>query len=797
MHKKFICILFVMIFCLASVTQAEKIIWVTESTDNNGDGLPDDHQWVEWVESQGFSLDVQRGNWTELDAAKISTLNAADLIIISRSANSGSYDETGEATQWNSITTPMISTNIYFARSSRWLWMNTTSFIRDNVGSPVLEAVGVTHSVFFGITLDQANQAVILDDTVSSANNAFLSSIDVGNGKLIAKVAGQDWTWIAEWEPGVEFYAGAGQYAGGRRLLFCAGTQETTNVAQGELNLNENGRKMFLNAINYMLGRPLTQGNAHTPHPVDAASGVERNVILGWTPGEFAGTHNVYFGTNFDDVNDADTGNPLLVSPAQDANTYEPGILDFEQTYYWRVDEISAPPDSTIFKGNIWSFTVESIAYPIAGGNITATASSHDTDQGPEKTIDGSGLIDDLHSNNIADMWITSLDDPGPAWIQYQFDKTYKLHEMLVWNYNGPSFLAGLGFQDVVVEYSMDGTNWTALDGVPQFAKATGTGGYAYNTTIAFNDTPAQYVRITAASNWFAGTFNQFGLSEVRFTQIPVRARQPSPEVDATDVAIDTILGWRSGREAVEHNLYLSNDAQAVIDGTAPVATVTNALYGPLSLDLGKTYYWRVDEVNDTNTWQGETWNFTTRQYLVVDNFESYNDIETGQQNSNLVYETWTDGYTNPSMNGSTIGYPTGHSMETTTVHGGRQSVPLMYDNSVASISEITVNPAELAIGRDWTIGSPEMLVVWVFGDPNNSTTDQMYVKINSAKVIYSGDLTQAAWQQFLVDLAALGIDLSNVTTLTIGFERKGAVGGSGMVFIDDIWLYTPALVEQ
>ena len=44
----------------------------------------------------------------------------------------------------------------------------------------------------------------------------------------------------------------------------------------------------------------------------------------------------MYFGTSFEDVNDADTTNPLgvLVSQAQDANTYDPGNLDFAQTYY-------------------------------------------------------------------------------------------------------------------------------------------------------------------------------------------------------------------------------------------------------------------------------------------------------------------------------------------------------------------------------------------------------------------------------------------------------------------------------
>ena len=82
------------------------------------------------------------------------------------------------------------------------------------------------------------------------------------------------------------------------------------------------------------------------------------------------------------------------------------------------------------------------------------------------------------------------------------------------------------------------------------------------------------------------------------------------------------------------------------------------------------------------------------------------------------------------------------------------------------------------------------MLVLWVYGDPNNPATDRMYVKVNTAKVIYDGNISLAQWQQFSVDLASLGINLSNVTQLAIGIERIGTTGGSGMVFIDDIRLY-------
>ncbi|NIO63522.1 MAG: hypothetical protein GTO35_13450, partial [Gammaproteobacteria bacterium] len=91
----------------------------------------------------------------------------------------------------------------------------------------------------------------------------------------------------------------------------------------------------------------------------------------------------------------------------------------------------------------------------------------------------------------------------------------------------------------------------------------------------------------------------------------PVWAREPDPDSGATDVDVDVTLSFRGGREAAQHDVYLSTDEQAVIDGTAPVATVTETSYGPLDLDLGQTYYWRVDEVNEAETpatWQGNLW---------------------------------------------------------------------------------------------------------------------------------------------------------------------------------------------
>jgi len=545
-------------------------------------------------------------------------------------------------------------------------------------------------------------------------------------------------------------------------------------------------------------GGPSFPEQSSNPGPADGATEILWDENLSWTPGIFAEKHDVYLGTAFEDVNNADRDNPLnvLIVQNHDANVYDPGNFEFEQTYFWRIDEVNALPDTTIFKGQTWSFAVESHAYQIPGEKITATASSYMEGQGPEKTIDGSGLVNDLHSNELTDMWLT-MHETGPVWIQYEFDKPYKVHEMFVWNHNGPSILYMYGLKDITVEYSIDGINWTQVTNITEFLPATSERDYAYNSIVVFGNVAAKYIRITATSNWSDGLLDQFGLSEVRFMQIPVSARTPNPEDDAKDVPIDSNLSWKKGREAVEHNVYFSEDRQAVIDGTAPAVSVEQASYGPLSLDIGNTYYWRVNEVNNLQTnpiWQGDIWSFSTQEYLVIDDFESYNDIPEGQEGSNLVYLTWTDGYDNPSLNGSTIGYLNVPSLETVVVHGGSQSVPITYDNSVASLSEVTVNTNALAIGSDWTKRSPEpeALVISFYGDPNNSTTEQMYVKVNGIKEVYDGDLTQAIWQDFSIDFTTLGINLNNVTTLTIGFEKTGSVGGSGMVFIDDIRLYAP-----
>jgi len=507
--------------------------------------------------------------------------------------------------------------------------------------------------------------------------------------------------------------------------------------------------------------------------PADGAVDVSRDTILGWTPVATAVQRDVYFGTFFQDVNNADSSDPMnvLVSQGQNATTYDPGRLEFGRTYYWRIDEVNGAPDNTVFKGDVWGFTVEQLAYPIV--NVVATSDAvSDEGAGPANTVNGSGLGgEDQHSVESNDMWVAAPAGEEPVSITFQFDRVHKLHELLIWNYNVQfELLLGFGIKTATVEYSVDGTDWTIL-GECEIAQATASPTYTANTTVDFGGVAARYVRLTVVSGY--GLAGKFGLSEVRFLSIPVHASKPDPAAGTTDVSVDTSLGWRAGREAAVHDVHLGTDLNAL----TLIDSVADSTLNPGPLDLATTYYWRVDEVNEVeavSTWEGESWRFATQEYIIVDDFESYNDED------NLIYEVWIDGWTNET--GSTVGYLEAPFAERSVVHSGVQSMPLFYDNIGGGISEANFTFTQ---PQDWTLYGIKGLLLWFYGDPDN-TSVQLYVKINNVKVAYDGDadnLLRKPWQLWYIDLTDLNV--SSVTELTIGLEGNG----TGHLFIDDVML--------
>ena len=542
--------------------------------------------------------------------------------------------------------------------------------------------------------------------------------------------------------------------------------------------------------------------SASSPVPAGGAIDVLRDADLSWEPGEFAATHNVYFGESFEDVNSA----TVPTAPGLEKTTYDPGRLDFGQTYFWRVDEVNGTPDKTVFRGEVWSFEAEPHSLLIPGSTIGATASSAANEfSTPETTIDGSGLgADGTHIMSAETMWFTESVDLDP-WIQYEFDGIKQLDVMKVWNSNGAAEVAiGWGVKDVEIQYSVDGETWDVLEGANQFSRAPGSPTYSQYDEIDFGGVAAKVVRLNIASNW-GGILMSYSLSEVQFFMIPAAARTPEP-ASGSVVTPDSVVTWRAGRAAAQHTIYVGTDQNEVAEGVAPsVTSSTNSLeLRSLDLELGQTYYWRVDEVNEAeavSVWAGPVWSLSTVDALTVDDFESY-----GNASPDRPFQAWLDGFGYSSdeffpvaYGGNGTGAGIGHDiwslssphydgdiMETAnTIAGSGQSMPFYYSNSGGVASE---TQRSFTVPQDWTVGGSQTLSIAFNGQAGNTGT--LYVKINSTKVTYpldAGNIAIGAWQVWNIDLAELGGNLSNVSTMSIGVDGATA---SGMILIDDIKLY-------
>ena len=282
----------------------------------------------------------------------------------------------------------------------------------------------------------------------------------------------------------------------------------------------------------------------------------------------------------------------------------------------------------------------------------------------------------------------------------------------------------------------------------------------------------ARYVRLTAKSNWSMVGLKQYGLSEVRFFQIPIVAREPNPADGATGVTLDATLSWRPGREAASHKVYFGQDKKAVVDGTASAKSVTENSYQAGDLEYGKIYYWRVDEVNEaaaTPVREGDVWKFTSTEFFVVDDFEAYNDDD------NRIFDAWVDGFTTKAS-GSTVGNLDAPFAERTVVHEGSQAMPMDYDNTAApfySEAERTFDAPQ-----NWAVPGVTDLVVWFRG---NAATfleiapGQCTISANTGDVWYASDNFRFVYKKLNGD-GAIVAKVVNITGGSATWAKAGVM---------------------
>ena len=408
---------------------------------------------------------------------------------------------------------------------------------------------------------------------------------------------------------------------------------------------------------------------ALNPQPADGALYESTWVTLSWQPSNFAVSHDVYLGENYDDVNDA-TRDSELFRGNQDLTFYIAGFPGYAYpeglvngtTYYWRIDEVNDADPNSPWKGDVWSFSI------------------------PPKTAYAPNPADDA--------------------------EFVDLNAKLTWTAGHGAIL-----HYIVLGEDFDEVNNAAM-GVP-------------NGTITYN--PGQlklaktyYWRVDE----FNGTETLKG-DVWSFTTLGA-VTGPNPADGAVGVNPSVVLSWDAGAVAASHEVYFGTDADSVKNATmtSPEYKGPKALgeesYDPGKLALDTMYYWRIEEVNGINPdspWPGNVWSFTTSDFFVIDDFEGYDAGE------NQIWFFWHDGlgYGTPGTADYYAGNGTGAAVgdentlsytEETIVHGGSQSMPIAYDNNKQGYSKYSEVELTLSTIRDWTAEGVTALSIWLRGNP-------------------------------------------------------------------------------
>jgi hypothetical protein len=285
--------------------------------------------------------------------------------------------------------------------------------------------------------------------------------------------------------------------------------------------------------------------------------------------------------------------------------------------------------------------------------------------------------------------------------------------------------------------------------------------------------------------------------------------KSPQPPNGATDVFHRAILSWVPGEPGMQYDVYLGqneNDVRGATPETPGIYRGRQAsdvtTYQPGDLNLNTTYYWRIDGMDRAgpqSPWKGVVWSFATGiGVAVVDDFESYTD-EEGRR----IYQTWIDGPgpdANTPGNGtaSIVGNMYAPFAERTVVHGGRQSMPMDYNNMKKPwYSEVG---RTWATPHDWTVDGADTLTLYFRGKADDGL-DPLYAGIEDsagritvvvhpdAKAVLATEWQK--WQIALADVRAAGVDVAAVKKMVIGVgDRKNPKpGGTGRIYIDDIRL--------
>jgi len=443
-------------------------------------------------------------------------------------------------------------------------------------------------------------------------------------------------------------------------------------------------------AVDYNITNPgkttvsasLDSQQAHNPSPASGDANISPSTVLGWTAGLGAASHDIYFGTDFSDVNSASR----LLGDLDGSGTVDYNDL-FILTDYWLADPFGSEPYAGINDDNIVDF----FDYALLAQDFSDSASAA------------------FKGNQILASY-----DPGPLALSTIY--YWRIDEV-----NGPNMVRG--------------------------------------------------------NIWFFET--QSG-----------KAFEPSPADGASNIATNATLSWTAGPGAISHDVYFGTTNPPAFQDNR-----TETTFDPGTLANSTTYYWRVDEVSDPCTIQGDTWNFTTLPLsttLVYPYLTWVND-----PNNSIVVNWW-----NPDATGdSTVDYGLTSSYGSTAYNS---TVSNLHHVELTGLSSGTtyhyrIRSSDGTIGNDETFttstGYPTSFKFAVFGDTqiyydqHRAQCDHMVQK-NPDFVLHTGDLVQYGdsetdWKDFFK--AEQNLSKSRVFMPTMG-NHEVQPGGQPYYYFFDLY---------
>jgi len=601
---------------------------------------------------------------------------------------------------------------------------------------------------------------------------------------------------------------------------------------------------------------------AFHPDPQNGASGVSRSLILSWASAGPGIEHDVYLGDDEAAVMNATPASSGIYRGRQpsEVTTYAPGNLEWRKTYYWRIDEINQADSAVVSAGRVWCFTVND--FIVSRGPEDGAM---DMDRSPELTWTpgGPGLVYDVYLGETEDSVAKATTESQGIYRGRQTpEKTSYSPPRLEWGKTYYWRIDVVDEADPAGVWSTDVWSFTVIDFLvsrwpgngagdvvqsPALAWVPGESGLVYD--VYFGDAEDSVASATRASQGVyrgrqaseMATYSPPGLkwAKTYYWRIDVVdetepdglwksnvwsfttayfATSPHPaDGDITEDLQSLVLSWVAAAPDVQHDVYFGEDEAVVANATPESAGIyrvrrpaKQASYAPGRLELGKTYYWRIDGVDlaDPGTpSKGKVWRFRAVHLVpatILDDFEGYTDDEGSR-----VFETWIDGMGYAGSSGTYPGNGTGSMVgevmapyvERSIVHEGRQSMPMYYDNTRSPFYSET--QTTWATAQDWTLDGAHSVRLYFCGTAGN-TPGCLYAGIqdaagHTAVATHSSDhaVVVPQWQQWRIplrDLQAGGVNLAQVRALIVGVgsRTRPRAGGTGKIYIDDICLMKP-----